>query len=486
MAKKNRPKYPNKERIVRRRILSQALLLLVVAGGIGFYYYIQSDPELGTTLFRLGMSFGEGAKKAAAPAPEKPASPVVARQSIVHENPPAASRPSPSPAGAQSPSGPPDASKVKREIDHTTVPAPPPASHAAAAASATTRKRVQAAGPSYSAPVKHDTVTVYSRPEQGRPVDSPTRQQPGGTGSGSDALSTPDAASAQSEIADPSGSAPGGAPDASPPEAPSPPPEDQYQAEAPKEGGPGDMPFDGLGIEEVAKELAEKYRDEPSGKWGERVPGVTTRLELSEERSAPLVIALTFDACGGGKDGYDAELIAFLRKRKVPATLFVTSLWLRKNPDVLRELAADPLFEIAAHGERHRPCSVDGKKAYGIQGTASMLELVREVLANAREITALTGKTPLWFRSGTAYYDEVAAEVIQDLGLRIAGYSIAGDQGATLSASRVAAKILEARNRDIILLHMNKPRSGTREGVMRAIPVLQERGAVFVRLSEKY
>lgn len=266
------------------------------------------------------------------------------------------------------------------------------------------------------------------------------------------------------------------------------PEEEEQTLDEPLLLSPGDMPFDGVELDEVSEELSQKYAGTPSGKWGERVTGVTTHLDLSEREDStpdPLIIALTFDACGGGKDGYDAELIQFLRERRIPATLFVTSLWLRKNPERLKELAADPLFEIAAHGEMHRPCSVDGKSVYNIQGTASIRELIQEVLGNAREIAAHTGRHPLWFRSGTAFYDELAVEIIQDLGMGIAGYSITADQGATLPAARVAANTLKAKNGDILLYHMNKPRSGTREGLKQALPVLIERGATFVRLSDK-
>lgn len=198
----------------------------------------------------------------------------------------------------------------------------------------------------------------------------------------------------------------------------------------------------------------------------------------------PFVIALTFDACDGAKNRFDAGLIAFLREKKIPATLFVTSTWMRRYKQEMQDLASEPLFEIAAHGERHRPCSVDGKSAYGIKGTASMTELTREVLANARAIEEATGHWPGWFRSGTAHYDELAVRVIGTLGMRVAGYSIAGDQGATLPSAKVAERLMSAENGDIFLFHMNKPGSGTREGLKRALPALQERGVVFVRLSD--
>lgn len=244
-------------------------------------------------------------------------------------------------------------------------------------------------------------------------------------------------------------------------------------------------PFAGKTLGDVAATLEKQLSGTRSTGWGERLPGVTTALGLAPRQDGRPVVALTLDACGGKKGAsHDDGLIAFLREQRIPATLFVTTLWMRTNPDVLADLAADPLFEIAAHGSRHRPCSIDGKSVYGIKGTANFGELVQEVEGNARDIEQATSTRPRWFRSGTAYYDNVAVAAIRELGLRIAGYSIAGDEGATLSAARVAAKVRAARHGDIILCHMNKPRSGTREGLRSALSDLLERNYVFVRLSE--
>lgn len=270
------------------------------------------------------------------------------------------------------------------------------------------------------------------------------------------------------------------------------------------------IPLAGQTLEQVGAAFVRVYGDLRPKQWGERLPGVTWRLDPAgegnafhnerpappgEERIAPArttpsgsggrpTIALTLDACDGGKGAsYDAGIIALLRENRIPATIFVTSIWMRNNPEALRDLAADPLFEIAAHGSRHKPCSVNGSSAYGIKGTASFDELVREVEGNVRDITRVTGKRPRWFRSGTAYYDDVAVRVIRDLNLGLAGYSVAGDQGASLPAARVASRTLAAKDGDILLYHLNHPRSGTREGLERSLPALLEKGCVFVRLS---
>ncbi|AJE02627.1 polysaccharide deacetylase family protein [Geobacter pickeringii] len=214
--------------------------------------------------------------------------------------------------------------------------------------------------------------------------------------------------------------------------------------------------------------------------WGEAVRGVRTRVKTGEK-----VVALTFDACGSPRGkGFDAALIGFLERERIPATLFVSGLWIEANPGLFMRLATNPLFEIANHGDRHRPASVGGRKAYGIAGTRDVGELVDEIEKNARRIGEITGRRPVFYRSGTAYYDEVAVEVAAALGQQVAGFSVLGDAGATYGADQVRAALLKVRPGDVAILHMNHPESGTAAGVMAAIPTLCARGFRFVRLSD--
>ena len=197
------------------------------------------------------------------------------------------------------------------------------------------------------------------------------------------------------------------------------------------------------------------------------------------------VVALTLDACGGRTgSGYDAKLIENLRRERVPATLFVNARWIERNPRKFRQLAADPLFEIANHGTEHRPLSVTGRSVYGISGTGSVADVIDEVAVNQRLINQLSGTEPAFFRSGTAYYDDVAVRVVNDLGLQVINFDVLGDAGGTYSAGQVADAILRSKPGAIILAHMNRPDSGTAEGIQAALPKLSRRGFRFVHLSE--
>ncbi|MCL2761264.1 MAG: polysaccharide deacetylase family protein [Desulfuromonadales bacterium] len=233
--------------------------------------------------------------------------------------------------------------------------------------------------------------------------------------------------------------------------------------------------------QQLKSALVEKYSGITPREWGERVTGVTTHINGKGKR-----IALTFDACGGKRgSGFDKVLIEYLEKEHIPATLFINGRWIEANMETFKQLAANPLFEIENHGYSHRPASVNGKSKYGIRGTRNVGELVDEIELNARRILELTGKKPNFYRSGTAYYDEVAVKIAKNLGEGVAGFSVLGDAGATYTKEQVKKALLTAKPGDIIICHMNQPHSGTAQGVMDAIPELKKRGYVFVRLSDQ-
>lgn len=232
--------------------------------------------------------------------------------------------------------------------------------------------------------------------------------------------------------------------------------------------------------QDLKSAIVQKYKGMQPIQWGERVDGVKTRLDTNEK-----VIALTFDACGGPNGtGYDEKLINYLIKENIPVTLFINSRWIDANPQIFQELAKNPLFEIENHGTHHKPLSVVGKSAYGISGTQSVEEAMDEVLLNQEKIQSLTGKKPQFFRSGTAYYDDVAVRMVGELGDNVVNYNVLGDAGATFSKTQVKNALLHAAPGSIALLHMNHPEKETAEGVILSIPELKKMGFRFVKLNE--
>lgn len=212
--------------------------------------------------------------------------------------------------------------------------------------------------------------------------------------------------------------------------------------------------------------------------WGLEPPGAVLRLPPGTPG-----VALTIDFCGGpGGSDVDQALLAALRERHIPATLFLNARWIEANSETARQLAADPLFELANHGTTHRPLSTNGKSAYGIAGTQSTGEVYDEVMNNFAVLTQLTGVRPRFFRPGTAFFDEIAAQIVGRLGHTPTGFSINADGGATYPAATVAREATKARPGDIIICHGNRPRGGTAQGMAQALDTILKNGIPFVHL----
>ncbi|QVI99416.1 polysaccharide deacetylase family protein [Corynebacterium diphtheriae] len=214
-------------------------------------------------------------------------------------------------------------------------------------------------------------------------------------------------------------------------------------------------------------DVAAKYDSAEPRAWGYDLPGIVKALDPSSTS-----IALTFDACGGPHGSLiDDPLLALLEQQAVPATLFWNKRWIEQNPQRALHLAQNPLFQIENHGTLHKPLSVNGRAAYGIPGTESAAELVEEIEGNRRFLREFLDVESNWFRSGTAFYDDVAVDIARELGVSLPG-------------TAVASHLRQAAPGAIVLMHMNQPGRGTADGVREAIPQLREAGFTFAKLGE--
>jgi peptidoglycan/xylan/chitin deacetylase (PgdA/CDA1 family) len=230
-----------------------------------------------------------------------------------------------------------------------------------------------------------------------------------------------------------------------------------------------------------AKILAEFAHVQP-GTWGEFVKGVDEDL-ITEKK----LLALTFDACGGPHgSGYDAELIDYLQKMNIPATLFVTGKWIDANYDTFLKLSKNTLFEIENHGLNHKPCSVDGESEYGIKGTADVPDAFDEIEANERKITSITGRRPIFFRSATAFTDEGCAKIARQLGVTMISFDVLSGDAVPFTpvATIEKAVISNAKPGALIIMHFNHPEWNTYESLLKIIPALTKSGYSFVKLED--
>jgi peptidoglycan/xylan/chitin deacetylase (PgdA/CDA1 family) len=230
----------------------------------------------------------------------------------------------------------------------------------------------------------------------------------------------------------------------------------------------------------LKEKIIMQFRNASPGQFGPFIKGVDEDIKTDRK-----IMALTFDACGGPHgNGYDADLIDFLRREKIPATLFLTGLWMDAHADQVRELSAIPLFEIENHGLTHHPCAIAGETKYGIQGTTSVGQAVDEIELNARKIEFMTHRKPLYYRSATATTDEACTAIARYLGETIISYDLlSGDAVAGTPKSVIRKNLLRgAKNGAIVIMHMNHPEWNGYEALKEVLPVWRKKGFTFVKI----
>lgn len=206
------------------------------------------------------------------------------------------------------------------------------------------------------------------------------------------------------------------------------------------------------------------------------------RLSLKPESGKPVRVALTFDACTGKTDH---RILDVLVRERIPATIFATARWLRRNPDTVALLKANPdLFEIENHGAMHVPAVDRPGTIYGIEAAGSPAAVTAEVKGGADAIADQGFPASRWFRGATARYTASSIEEIGTLGYRVAGYSLNGDDGASVAAATAEKRLSTAPDGAVIISHINQPDRSAGAGVARGILALKARGVLFVRLED--
>ncbi len=236
-------------------------------------------------------------------------------------------------------------------------------------------------------------------------------------------------------------------------------------------------------ITSIKQSIEIKYSKTMPVLFSQKQKGIKNIIFTNEK-----IIALTFDACGRTPEGskLNIALINYLNSEKLPATLFISGLWLDKNLNSLYELSQNKLFEIENHGLKHKPATVNGQKGYGITGTKNISEFIEEVEINARKIEDITGRRPVFYRSGTAFFDDVAVKISYELNHIPLNFSLnPGDFDENAPADLLASRILKsAHSGSIILMHINHPENKSLKALEIAIPVLIKNGYRFVKLED--
>lgn len=193
-------------------------------------------------------------------------------------------------------------------------------------------------------------------------------------------------------------------------------------------------------------------------------------------------VALTLDACMGETD---MRILGPLIEQRIKATIFATRRWIDNNAAAVELIKAHAdLLQVQNHGAQHLPAVIGTEKVYGIAPAGTADAVFAEVLGGEQAVAAAFGAAPGWYRDATALYSRDAMELIGTMGQRIAGFSLNGDIGASVSSEVAKARIAAAKSGDVIISHINQPKRPAGAGVIEGILALAAQGFDFVHLDD--
>jgi peptidoglycan/xylan/chitin deacetylase (PgdA/CDA1 family) len=218
------------------------------------------------------------------------------------------------------------------------------------------------------------------------------------------------------------------------------------------------------------------------------------RLSFDHAATEQKLVALTFDADMTPEmlrelkskrvaSWYNDKVIATLRREQVPATLFLTGLWIEAYGDATAELSADPLFELGnhsySHGAFHSPCYrlfpiAESKQAAEVQKAD---DLLKKYATSYKK----------YFRFPGLCSDAQAEKKVADLGYTVIGGDVDGADAFEKSAKWVASAVVRnVRPGSIVVLHLhggpNAPETAI--ALPDIIKELRGKGYTFVKVSD--
>jgi peptidoglycan/xylan/chitin deacetylase (PgdA/CDA1 family) len=193
------------------------------------------------------------------------------------------------------------------------------------------------------------------------------------------------------------------------------------------------------------------------------------------EAAGPAV-AITFDACATRTFHYafDRELFNIVKREQVPMTIFVSGRWVEAHPDVMAELAADPLVEFGDHSYDHPHMS-----------QLPVTQIVDQI-DQTEAALARYGKHSVAFRPPFGEWSHRLVSVVEDLHLPTVTWDVvSGDPSVHTTADAMIRTVLtKARPGSIIIFHINGRGWKTAAAMPTILQGLREHGFRFVPLSE--
>lgn len=204
-----------------------------------------------------------------------------------------------------------------------------------------------------------------------------------------------------------------------------------------------------------------------------RVAGVLAGLD----REVPIYavdtkekkLAISFDAAWGAD--YTPRLLEILKEHNLKTTFFLTGIWVKKYPEVVKKIAAAG-HELGNHSTTHPHCA-----------SLSQEELKKELLENEEMIYRLTGKRTRLFRPPFGEYSNDVIQTARSLGYEVIQWSVDSLDWQEAGAEAVVDRVLQLAHPGAIVLFHNNARY-TPEALPVILKELKEQGYRIVPVSE--
>ena len=179
----------------------------------------------------------------------------------------------------------------------------------------------------------------------------------------------------------------------------------------------------------------------------------------------------------------NTRVIDELDAMHVPATFFLSGLWILRYPAETRRLAADPLFELGSHSYAHRAFHLPCYQLGGMTASA----MTADVLHSEQLLRRFDPAPSRFFRFPGGCYDQRALAEIAPTGVVPVQYDvISGDAFGSSVAAIVQQTLSGVKPGSIIVMHVTG--GNTAPLTAFALPVIvrgiRARGLQLARLSE--
>lgn len=219
-----------------------------------------------------------------------------------------------------------------------------------------------------------------------------------------------------------------------------------------------------------------------------------TGIVFHGRRDLPLV-ALTFDSnltVGMERELDQHRVVSFdnvgvideLDQMQVPATFFLTGLWIERYRDTARRLANDPLFEIASHSYAHRAFA---PHCYDLGPVLPDALQVADIEHSEAVLHGLTARPTPYFRFPGGCYTPAALRAASTAAVLVVQYDLPSGDAFGHSVRAIVANVLNsARDGSIIVMHITGGNTAplTADALPSIVTGLRARGFRLVRVSD--